>query len=275
MSSASDHRMQGAAPLLDVRKLTLRFGGLTAVSEVDLQVRQGEIAAVIGPNGAGKTSLFNAITGIYEPTAGEVLLGGVDVRAAQTPRVMVGWALTGLASAAVAVLVAAGVDASWKAVVKAHPPWEFGLGQAAADFAAHLGQQPMWLLLVSGLLGLAMGTLGARAVWLRGRRTPQGVALQGIARTFQNIRLFQHMSVLENVLVGMDRHLQRGSFGHGTTGKQAVHHLPRRGGLDVALPLLLIAGLVALGWLTGDGVDDEALPSALLVAWLLALGAWL
>ena len=61
-------------PLLQVDKLTLRFGGLTAVSEVDLQVREGEVAAVIGPNGAGKTSLFNAITGIYEPTEGQVAL---------------------------------------------------------------------------------------------------------------------------------------------------------------------------------------------------------
>jgi branched-chain amino acid transport system ATP-binding protein len=275
MNSSPDSSDLRNAPLLDVRKLTLRFGGLTAVSEVDLQVRQGEIAAVIGPNGAGKTSLFNVITGIYEPTSGDVLLDGTDVCAPQTPRVVAGWALTGLASAAVAVLVAAGIDATWKAVVKAHAPWDFTISQAMADFASHMGQQNPWLLLLSGVAGLAMGGLGARAVWLRGRRTPQGVALQGIARTFQNIRLFQHMSVLENVLVGMDRHLRRGTVGRGTTGKAAVHHLPRRGGLDVTLPVALIAGLVALGWLTGDGVDGEALPTAVLAAWVAALGLWL
>ena len=54
--------------LLQVEKLTLRFRGITAVNKVDLGVKEGEIVAVIGPNGAGKTSLFNAITGIYEPS---------------------------------------------------------------------------------------------------------------------------------------------------------------------------------------------------------------
>src|SRR5262249_50289197 len=57
-------------PLLEIEKLTLRFRGLTAVNAVDLAVNEGEIVAIIGPHGAGKTSIFNAITGINEPTAG-------------------------------------------------------------------------------------------------------------------------------------------------------------------------------------------------------------
>jgi branched-chain amino acid transport system ATP-binding protein len=57
-------------PLLDIQKLTMRFGGLTAIGQLDLQVDAGQIFSVIGPNGAGKTTVFNAITGIYEPTAG-------------------------------------------------------------------------------------------------------------------------------------------------------------------------------------------------------------
>ena len=58
--------------LLTVEKLTMRFGGLTAVNQVDLNIEPGQIFSVIGPNGAGKTTVFNAITGIYQPTEGRV-----------------------------------------------------------------------------------------------------------------------------------------------------------------------------------------------------------
>lgn len=59
--------------LLETRRLTKRFGGLTAVSELDFQVQRGTIASLIGPNGAGKTTVFNVITGIYQPDEGTVL----------------------------------------------------------------------------------------------------------------------------------------------------------------------------------------------------------
>jgi branched-chain amino acid transport system ATP-binding protein len=62
--------------LLELEKLSLDFGGLRALSDVDLQVDQGEIVSVIGPNGAGKTTVFNVITGIYEPTSGAVRFAG-------------------------------------------------------------------------------------------------------------------------------------------------------------------------------------------------------
>jgi ABC-type branched-subunit amino acid transport system ATPase component len=58
--------------LLDLAKLSLTFGGLRAISELDLAIEQKEIVSVIGPNGAGKTSLFNVITGLYEPSSGGV-----------------------------------------------------------------------------------------------------------------------------------------------------------------------------------------------------------
>ena len=61
--------------LLELRGVSLAFGGLKVVSELDLHVEQGQVVSVIGPNGAGKTTLFNLITGIYEPDAGEIMLG--------------------------------------------------------------------------------------------------------------------------------------------------------------------------------------------------------
>ena len=60
--------------LLQTQQLSMHFGGLVAVDQLDIEVRQGEIVALIGPNGAGKTTVFNCITGIYEPTSGDVLV---------------------------------------------------------------------------------------------------------------------------------------------------------------------------------------------------------
>ena len=62
--------------VLETRKLTKTFGGLTAVGDLDLNVRQGEISSLIGPNGAGKTTVFNVVTGIYRPDGGHVFFGG-------------------------------------------------------------------------------------------------------------------------------------------------------------------------------------------------------
>lgn len=59
-------------PVLRTAKATIRFGGLCAVNELDMVVRQGEIYGLIGPNGAGKTTIFNLLTGVYEPTSGEI-----------------------------------------------------------------------------------------------------------------------------------------------------------------------------------------------------------
>ena len=62
------------APLLQLDKVTIRFGGLTAVNAVDFVVNEGELCGLIGPNGAGKTTAFNLITGVYQPTSGAVFL---------------------------------------------------------------------------------------------------------------------------------------------------------------------------------------------------------
>ncbi len=67
------------AKLLEIRKLTRRFGGLVAVNQIDLDVAEGELVSVIGPNGAGKTTLFNIVTGLEPPDSGTVELEGTDV----------------------------------------------------------------------------------------------------------------------------------------------------------------------------------------------------
>ncbi len=112
---------EAAADVLDARGVTMRFGGLTAVRDVDLTVAQGEIVGLIGPNGAGKTTLFNCMTGLYTPTEGTV---------------------------------------SYKGTVLPNRSHE--------------------------------------------------VTKAGIARTFQNIRLFANMTVLENVLVGRHTRTREG-----------------------------------------------------------------
>lgn len=63
-------------PLLKVNNAGIRFGGLKAVSDVNLELKQGELVGLIGPNGAGKTTFFNLLTGVYVPTEGSIELDG-------------------------------------------------------------------------------------------------------------------------------------------------------------------------------------------------------
>ena len=67
------------APDLDARGIVVRFGGLTAVDRVDLDLRGPILLGIIGPNGAGKTTFFNALSGVVIPDAGELLVGGIDL----------------------------------------------------------------------------------------------------------------------------------------------------------------------------------------------------
>src|SRR6202165_5026979 len=101
-------------PLLEARHVTIRFGGLTAVSDFNLAIEPHELVGLIGPNGAGKTTIFNMLTGVYKPTEGEILV----------------------------------------------------CGTATADYK------------------------------------PYQITALGLARTFQNIRLFKELSVLDNVKIG-------------------------------------------------------------------------
>lgn len=73
--------------LLDIRDLTIVFGGLRAVSRFNLQVEEGEVVGIIGPNGAGKTTVFNMISGIYRPTRGSIFFQGKNLIGLLPPQV--------------------------------------------------------------------------------------------------------------------------------------------------------------------------------------------
>src|SRR6188474_2883207 len=123
-------------PILTVKHLTMRFGGLLAVDDLSFSAQRGDITAIIGPNGAGKTTVFNCITGFYKPTEGRIALGHSPTAFATLP-------------AATAT------------------------GRAAAD----------------------------RSLFLLERMPEFEIARRGkVARTFQNIRLFGGMTVLENLM---------------------------------------------------------------------------
>ncbi|MBN1931813.1 MAG: ABC transporter ATP-binding protein [Desulfobacterales bacterium] len=74
--------------VLETHQLTKTFGGLTAVSQLNLRVHQGEISSLIGPNGAGKTTVFNVVTGIYRPDGGQVLFNDENISGKQPHRIV-------------------------------------------------------------------------------------------------------------------------------------------------------------------------------------------
>ncbi|NJN93896.1 MAG: ABC transporter ATP-binding protein [Anaerolineales bacterium] len=143
--------------MLKVQKLVKRFGGLVAIGDLDLDVKERAIHSVIGPNGAGKTTLFNCITGFYKPEEGDILLSGESLL----------------------------------------------------------------------------------------NKSPDMITHKGIARTYQNIRLFANMPAIENVLVGLHSHLKTNLFG-------AIFRFPNvrqeeNQALEEARRLLRFVGLIGKG----------------------------
>jgi ABC-type branched-subunit amino acid transport system ATPase component len=195
--------------LLQVGKLTIKFGEFTAVKEVDFQVEQGRIFSIIGPNGAGKTTVFNAITGVCDLSAGSILFQERDVRRpfGWKTALKIGLIASLTATALVALI---NIQELWQSAITGNYVYQqpFPWAKAGRDWIAALAGFPAARTLVPLLIGLCVGGMGAWTVWRRESRTPNVVAESGITRTFQNIRLFQQMSALDNVLVGMDTRLK-------------------------------------------------------------------
>ncbi|MEV6826032.1 ABC transporter ATP-binding protein [Amycolatopsis sp. NPDC051102] len=139
--------------LLEVDDVTMRFGGLVALDQISFNIRRGEILGLIGPNGAGKTTCFNAMTGVYRPTSGEVRLEGHAL----------------------------------------------------------------------------------------GKTSRHGITQLGIARTFQNIRLFAEMTALENVVVGTDARHKTSLLG--ALVRSPRHHREEKAAVEKAMALLEFVGI--------------------------------
>ena len=142
--------------LMEMKNITLRFGGVKAISDISFDIREGEIRAIIGPNGAGKSSMLNVISGFYNPQEGEV--------------------------------------------------------------------------------------------WYRGSKRPPmrpfQVARLGIARTFQNIALFEGMSVLDNVMTGRLNHMKVGMFGQAIwRGKAEAEEVANRERVEQIIDFLEIQAI--------------------------------
>jgi branched-chain amino acid transport system ATP-binding protein len=79
VSTTAESAAGDAVPVLRTERLTIRFGGLVALNNVDFQIRRGEVRAIIGPNGAGKSTFFNCLTGVLRPTSGRITFNGEDI----------------------------------------------------------------------------------------------------------------------------------------------------------------------------------------------------
>src|SRR5262245_3553645 len=96
----------------------MRFGGLTAVNQVDLTIQPGQIFSIIGPNGAGKTTVFNAITGIYQPTEGHVRFDGKEQFRPLTWKSILAFVFVGILTAVLGFIAVVDIDRLWLSAIK-------------------------------------------------------------------------------------------------------------------------------------------------------------
>ena len=197
--------------LLDVEHMTVSFDGLTAVNDLSFSLDEGEILSIIGPNGAGKTTVFNAITGIHPSRSGCICIDG---RPAGTPfRFAFGFLLFSAAAAAAAVTpLIINAQSLWSRVIIDNFTFagDFPWTQAASSLVRFISSlSPADLVLFPAAAFILIMVSGS-LFFLRSRRNPEAMAHLGIARTFQNIRLFKSMTAVQNVLAGMDQKLKTG-----------------------------------------------------------------
>ena len=191
--------------LLEASHVTKRFGGLVAVNNVDFTIPEKSIVSLIGPNGAGKTTFFNIIAGIYDPTAGEIDFHGrrVIARPKRAWLEPILWVLPALLVAV--VTIGFGVE-----------------GRSEGSIILGLALTVLALMVVL-LIGVARPPKYQRFLVRLGifkSARPNDMVVTGLGRTFQNIRLFQNMTAMENVLVGMHTKL-------GSTWIDAILSTPR------------------------------------------------
>ena len=187
--------------VLKATAVTRRFGGLVAVSKVDFEIPRGMIAAIIGPNGAGKTTLFNVIAGIYAPTEGHVELNGKRLispptGASREPLLLLAPIIPMVGAVAYFLFVVGGTEGFYEGVLSVVIAM---LGFVTALLLTIV--RPLWYVRLIKRFGI---TRPAR---------PNDMVEAGLARTFQNIRLYKKMTVLENILVGAHVHLRSGFLG--------------------------------------------------------------
>jgi ABC-type branched-subunit amino acid transport system ATPase component len=161
-------------PLLELKDVTMRFGGLTAVNRVGFAVEKGQVFSVIGPNGAGKTTVFNAVTGIYEPGEGRILFEGGELRRPFRAKTGIFFALIALATGILLTLSVTHLDGLWRATILLNfgdPSEPFPAGKAARDFFTYLDAGVIAEKEINRLTELEVVPKGSRfAVRSRGTR---------------------------------------------------------------------------------------------------------
>lgn len=215
--------------MITIDNVTMQFGGVTAVDAVSLTVNPSEIVSVIGPNGAGKTTLFNAVTGVYRPTAGAVSLNGESLAHRPAAR-DIGYGISIAFATALLLLVLFHIQAAWDRCINGiyvyQEPFDWGLCyQLLTEYWAEQSLLATWGI---GLSGAVIAAAAYTVIRLQGVIAPERIVRKGVARTFQNIRLFRSMSVLEVVLAGAQL-------------RNAPDH--RRRMIDESLELLSFVGL--------------------------------
>ena len=175
--------------VLQATRVTKRFGGLVAVSNVDFTIPERSIVSLIGPNGAGKTTFFNIIAGLYDPTTGVIEFRGRPMisRSRRTFLEPVIWFIPTLIVALAGYLIGE----------------LLGGGDAALGLAIAPAAIVLIVMMLAAIIrpGSYIRLLARFGVFRSSR--PNEMVAAGLGRTFQNIRLFHNMTALENVLVGM------------------------------------------------------------------------